>query len=337
MHARCRLRFGTASSSRSTGRTRTPSPTGTSARKSGSSATACTDPIACCTRRRKGPEGRGQVRARDLGRGDGAHRRAHAAREGGARRRVHPAVFVRRVERSADAGQFRRAAVAAVRHIASGANAVRGADRRRQHGALRQDAVGHLSGLSRGRADHPVGRQPVVIGYPPHPVRSRGTGAGREARRRRSPIDADVASRRRAPAGQAWHRRRRGAGDPPAPVHDRARRRAVSSGAHARRRSSCVHAPSEWTFDKPRSSPASAPPISSGSPSSMRAARRRSSAAAGGSSGIATAATPRWPSSRCPAVGGKFGVRGGGYSMSNSASWNIERPWIDARNRPRGW
>ncbi len=31
-----------------------------------------------------------------------------------------------------------------------------------------------------------------------------------------------------------------------------------------------------------------------------------------------------------PAVGGKFGVRGGGYSMSNSASWNIERPWIAA-------
>jgi anaerobic selenocysteine-containing dehydrogenase len=31
-----------------------------------------------------------------------------------------------------------------------------------------------------------------------------------------------------------------------------------------------------------------------------------------------------------PAVGGKFGVRGGGYSMSNSASWGIERTWIDA-------
>src|SRR5581483_4819753 len=29
-----------------------------------------------------------------------------------------------------------------------------------------------------------------------------------------------------------------------------------------------------------------------------------------------------------PAVGGKFGVRGGGYSMSNSASWNIARSWI---------
>ena len=31
-----------------------------------------------------------------------------------------------------------------------------------------------------------------------------------------------------------------------------------------------------------------------------------------------------------PAVGGKFGVRGGGYSMSNSASWDIERSWIGA-------
>ncbi|MEZ5292541.1 MAG: molybdopterin-dependent oxidoreductase [Vicinamibacterales bacterium] len=29
-----------------------------------------------------------------------------------------------------------------------------------------------------------------------------------------------------------------------------------------------------------------------------------------------------------PAVGGKFGVRGGGYSMSNSASWGIERSWV---------
>src|SRR5262249_15416914 len=31
-----------------------------------------------------------------------------------------------------------------------------------------------------------------------------------------------------------------------------------------------------------------------------------------------------------PAVAGKFGVRGGGYSMSNSASWNIDRTWISA-------
>ena len=31
-----------------------------------------------------------------------------------------------------------------------------------------------------------------------------------------------------------------------------------------------------------------------------------------------------------PAVGGKFGVRGGGYSMSNSASWGIDRTWMTA-------
>lgn len=29
-----------------------------------------------------------------------------------------------------------------------------------------------------------------------------------------------------------------------------------------------------------------------------------------------------------PAVGGKFGVRGGGYSMSNSASWGLSRTWV---------
>src|SRR5207248_4504915 len=34
-----------------------------------------------------------------------------------------------------------------------------------------------------------------------------------------------------------------------------------------------------------------------------------------------------------PAVAGKFGVRGGGYSMSNSASWNIGRTLI-AANEP---
>ena len=31
-----------------------------------------------------------------------------------------------------------------------------------------------------------------------------------------------------------------------------------------------------------------------------------------------------------PAVGGKFGVRGGGYAMSNSGSWNIRPDWIGA-------
>jgi anaerobic selenocysteine-containing dehydrogenase len=29
-----------------------------------------------------------------------------------------------------------------------------------------------------------------------------------------------------------------------------------------------------------------------------------------------------------PAVAGKFGVRGGGYTMSNSAAWNLQRTWV---------
>jgi anaerobic selenocysteine-containing dehydrogenase len=35
-----------------------------------------------------------------------------------------------------------------------------------------------------------------------------------------------------------------------------------------------------------------------------------------------------------PTVAGKFGVRGGGYSMSNSASWNIDRQWLRDPERP---
>ena len=35
-----------------------------------------------------------------------------------------------------------------------------------------------------------------------------------------------------------------------------------------------------------------------------------------------------------PAVAGKFGVRGGGYTMSNSASWNIERKWLTDSEPP---
>ena len=35
-----------------------------------------------------------------------------------------------------------------------------------------------------------------------------------------------------------------------------------------------------------------------------------------------------------PAVAGKFGVRGGGYSLSNSASWGIAKTWIGADEPP---
>jgi anaerobic selenocysteine-containing dehydrogenase len=35
-----------------------------------------------------------------------------------------------------------------------------------------------------------------------------------------------------------------------------------------------------------------------------------------------------------PAVAGKFAVRGGGYTMSNSASWNIDRTWLTDAEPP---
>jgi anaerobic selenocysteine-containing dehydrogenase len=35
-----------------------------------------------------------------------------------------------------------------------------------------------------------------------------------------------------------------------------------------------------------------------------------------------------------PAVGGKFGVRGGGYTMTNSATWGIDRTWVRAEQPP---
>ena len=35
-----------------------------------------------------------------------------------------------------------------------------------------------------------------------------------------------------------------------------------------------------------------------------------------------------------PAVGGKFGVRGGGFTMSNSASWDIDRTWLNDAEPP---
>jgi anaerobic selenocysteine-containing dehydrogenase len=35
-----------------------------------------------------------------------------------------------------------------------------------------------------------------------------------------------------------------------------------------------------------------------------------------------------------PAVAGKFGVRGGGYAMSNSASWGLTRTWLTDDERP---
>ncbi len=117
--------------------------------------------------------------ARHVGRSARARRRAVRRRRSARRRRIDPALLVRRIERPADAGQPRRAAVAAVRHVAARAHGVRRADRRGQPGALRQDAVGHLPGLPARAADRAVGREPVGIRHPSRAVRARGAEARR--------------------------------------------------------------------------------------------------------------------------------------------------------------
>src|ERR1700676_3417438 len=53
-------------------------------------------------------------------------------------------------------------------------------------GALREDAVGHLPGLSRRRADRALGREPVGLGHSSRAVRARGAEAWRQPRGRRS-------------------------------------------------------------------------------------------------------------------------------------------------------
>ena len=147
----------------------------------------------------------------------------------------------------------------------------------------------------------------------------------RSARRRRWP------RRRRAPRGQARHRRRRRARDPPVSVRERRTPTTAFLREHTRERRAAARA-GRAVDDRARGG------------GRRRRRRRRSSALRalyaqtspalircgwglernrnGGNAAMAVLALP--------AVGGKFGVRGGGYSMSNSASWGIERTWIGA-------
>ena len=198
------------------------------------------------------------------------------------------------------------------------------------HGALRQDGVGHLPGLPRREADHPLGRQPVGVRHSPHPVRPRGAEARRQARRDRS---ADDARWRAAPTcispvrpgtdvavALAIHRYLFANGHA-----DEAFLREHTTGADELRERA-----EPWTFERAAevagidaaALEAVAALYAESSPALIRCGWGLERNRNGGNAAMAVLALP--------AVGGKFGVRGGGYSMSNSASWNIERTWIDA-------
>ena len=72
-----------------------------------------------------------------------------------------------------------------------------------------------------------------------------------------------------------------------------------------------------WTFER-----AAAEAYATASPALIRCGWGQERNRNGGSASLAILALP--------AVAGKFGVRGGGYTMSNSATWGITRNWIGA-------
>jgi anaerobic selenocysteine-containing dehydrogenase len=90
----------------------------------------------------------------------------------------------------------------------------------------------------------------------------------------------------------------------------------------------------EWTFERAAAEAgvsadalrAAAETYAAGSPALIRCGWGQERNRNGGNASLAILALP--------AVGGKFGVRGGGYTMSNSATWGITRSWIGA-DEPR--
>ena len=280
---------------------------------------------------RKGPKGHGTLRASVVGRcAWRSSRRSWKRRASpGAASRSCPIPTAART--ACSRRTRRRHAVPPARRIAARSHGVRGADRRCQRGALRQDAVGHLRGLPRRSPHHHVGRQPVSVWHPPGPLHPRGAAQRRRAHRHRS---ADHGARQagRHPSGdQTRHRSAGGPGDPPLPLRGGPCRSGVSRRPHAVTPSSCARRRCRGRSSARPRKPASPPGRSRPSRSGTRKPRRRSIRCGwgqernrnGGNSSLAILALP--------AVAGKFGVRGGGYAMSNTAAWGIERTWIGAQ------
>ena len=192
-------------------------------------------------------------------------------------------------------------AVPRLRHVAPRAHRLRGADRRRQPGALRQDAGRHLPGLRHAKLIVLWGVNPAASGIHLVPFLKEARAAGREAGRHRSPRDLARAAGRSAPRAAAR-----------APTcRSRSRSTVTCSRAGTpTRRSSPQHTTGAEQLARARraSGRSSAPPKSPAStPAAIRqlAPRctsrraRRWCAAAGGSSATATAAAPRPRSWRC--------------------------------------
>jgi len=90
----------------------------------------------------------------------------------------------------------------------------------------------------------------------------------------------------------------------------------------------------EWTFDRAGAEAGIDPAVlrrvaemyATASPALVRCGWGQERNRNGGSASMAILALP--------AVAGKFGVRGGGYTMSNSGAWRFDRNWVDAKEPP---
>ena len=239
-------------------------------------------------------------------------------------------LLLRRIKRLDDAGQPRRGAVPPARRVATRAHGVRGADRRREHGALRQDAVGHLRGLPGGAAGRALGHEPVDLGHPrdavPKEVQKRGGrrlwSSIRARRRLRGTADLHLPVRpgTDVAVALALHRCSSRKGTPITPSSRRTRRAPTSCG-HARR-SGRFERGGRRGRHRSRAAREFADLYATSSPALIRCGWGLERNRNGGNAACRGA--------RAAAVGGKFGVRGGGYAMSNSASWDITRPWLRA-------
>ena len=179
--------------------------------------------------------------------------------------------------------------------------------------------VGQLPGLSGRAPDRALGRQPGHVRHPPDAVRQRGAGARRDARRRRSARDQPRAAGRPPPAVRPGTDLVRRAGAPSPSLRGRPRRSGVPDRAHHAAPTGCASARRRGRSSA-RPTSAACPPTRSRrfadlyvtrSPALVKCGWGLERNRNGGSAAAAVLALP--------AVAGKFGVRGGGYSMSNSA------------------
>ena len=250
--------------------------------------------------------------------------------------------LLRRLERPADAEHQRRRAVAPVRHVAPGDDHLRGADRRGQPRALRQDGRRSSTRTTRTRKLIILwGVNPSASGIHLIPYVKEAQAAGAHAGRHRSAHDLArqegrpaSGARARAPTCRSRWRCTASCSRKDTPTRrssTRTRHGADRLRAARRRRGRSSARPPRPAIDAGRRCGGSPISTSHASPALVRCGWGLERNRNGGNAAAAVLALP--------AVGGKFGVRGGGYSMSNSLAFGLKSaPWIDTpepRDPPR--